>query len=272
MRFDSEWRRLQEAAVAALEERLPPSSEPPARLHEAMRYATLNGGKRFRAVLVMMTGQMFGTSLATLMAPAAAVECIHAYSLVHDDLPCMDDDDFRRGLPSCHKQYDEATAVLVGDALQSLAFHILSNDRNLINLTDRTGALVSTLAEAAGSVGMVGGQMLDIQFESSVSGEIEPVTVHQLKTAKLIQASVRLGALVSDSVTQDEYQALSEYGECVGLSFQFKDDQLDGDALEDDPLGKAVAMRDQALARLRTIDRDTENLENLASFVVSREM
>ncbi len=272
MEFDLEWRRFQEAAVTALEERLPPLSESPAYLHEAMRYATLNGGKRFRAVLVMMTGRMLGTNLELLMAPAAAVECIHAYSLVHDDLPCMDDDDFRRGMPSCHRKYDEATAVLVGDALQALAFHILATDKSLINWPDRISALVSTLAAAVGSTGMVGGQMLDIRFENSPANDIEPLAVHRLKTARLIQASVLLGAQVSQCVTADEYQVLSDYGECLGLAFQFRDDQLDGDALADNPSGRAVEMRDRALARLNTIDRDIEFLQKLAYFVVAREM
>ncbi len=272
MEFDYEWRRLQQAAVTALEERLPSASASPTYLHEAMRYATLNGGKRFRAILVMMTGQMFGTGLERLMAPAAAVECIHAYSLVHDDLPCMDDDNYRRGLPSCHRKYDEATAVLVGDALQALAFQILVSDKSLLNLTGGTGALVSTLAQAVGSTGMVGGQILDIQFENPDSAEIEPITIHQLKTAKLIQASVQLGAQVSEAVTEDEFRALSDYGESVGLAFQFRDDQLDDDALEDNPFAKAVEMRDRALSSLGAIDRDVENLKNLACFVVSREM
>lgn len=272
MTFDTEWHRLQQATVMALEERLPPVSAPPNQLHEAMRYSTLNGGKRFRAVLAMMTGQALGTDIAHLLAPAAAIECIHAYSLVHDDLPCMDDDDYRRGMPSCHKKFNEATAVLVGDALQALAFHILANDKSLINLGDKRGALVATLAEAVGSTGMVGGQMLDIQFEALGPAKVDPLTVHQLKTARLIQASVRLGAQVSDSVTEDEYQALGEYGECVGLAFQFRDDQLDGDALDENPYEKAVQMRDRALQCLGMIDRNTENLEKLAYFVVSREL
>ncbi len=272
MSFEPEWRRLQQAAVTALEERLPSVSETPNELHEAMRYSTLNGGKRFRAVLVMMTGQVFGTDLAHLLAPAAAVECIHAYSLVHDDLPCMDDDDYRRGMPSCHKKYDEATAVLVGDALQALAFQILAGDQSLINLNDRRGSLVSTLAHAVGSKGMVGGQMLDMQFEESAPGEVNPLTVHQLKTARLIQASVRLGALVSESVTKDEYEALSQYGECVGLAFQFRDDQLDGDALDENPYEKAIEMRDRALTHLGMIERNTNHLEKMAHFVVSREL
>ena len=271
MNFEQHWQRYQQAAITALEERLPPVTEPPCRLHEAMRYATLNGGKRFRAVLVMMTGQLFDTELERLMAPAAAMECIHAYSLVHDDLPCMDDDDYRRGMPSCHKQYDEATAVLVGDALQALAFHILSADKSLINLSGKQGLLVSVLAQAAGSTGMVGGQMLDIEFEQA-AGEIDPYTVHQLKTARLIQASVRLGALVSDDVNPEEYQALGDYGEYLGLAFQFRDDQLDGDALADNPIEKAKQMRDQALVRLRMIDRDIDNLEKLADFVITREI
>ena len=234
-----------------------------------MRYATLNGGKRFRAVLTIMTGEMLGVDTELLMAPAAAVECMHAYSLVHDDLPCMDDDDFRRGVPSCHIAYGESTAVLVGDALQTLAFEILANDSNLVNLT-QAGKLVQTLAKAAGSRGMVGGQVMDIDLLDSDQIAIDLTMVHRLKTAKLIQASVRLGALMRGQLDERDFEALSEYGESIGLAFQFTDDYLDEEHQEENLQEKAASQRDQAIAAVRRVNRDTTNLEKIAKFVVDR--
>ena len=269
MSFDQDWKRCQQAVEAALEARLPSADEPPQKLHQAMRYATLNGGKRLRAVLTIMTGEMLGVDTKLLMAPAAAVECMHAYSLVHDDLPCMDDDDFRRGVPSCHIAYGESTAVLVGDALQTLAFEILANDSNLVNLT-QAGKLVQTLAKAAGSRGMVGGQVMDIDLLDSDQIAIDLTMVHRLKTAKLIQASVRLGALMSDQLDERDFEALSEYGESIGLAFQFTDDYLDEEHQEENLQEKAASQRDQAIAAVRRVNRDTTNLEKIARFVVDR--
>ena len=270
MSFDQDWKRCQQAVEAALETWLPSADEPPQKLHQAMRYATLNGGKRFRAVLVIMTGEMLGVDTKLLMAPAVAVECMHAYSLVHDDLPCMDDDDFRRGVPSCHIAYGESTAVLVGDALQTLAFEILANDSNLVNFTTQAGKLVQTLAKAAGSRGMVGGQVMDIDLLDSDLTTIDLTTVHRLKTAKLIQASVRLGALMSDQLNERDYEALSEYGESIGLAFQFTDDYLDEEHQEENLQEKAASLRDQAIRAVQRVNRNTTNLEKIARFVVDR--
>ncbi len=270
MSFDQDWKRCQQAVEAALEAWLPSADEPPQKLHQAMRYSTLNGGKRFRAVLAIMTGEMLGVDTKLLMAPATAVECMHAYSLVHDDLPCMDDDDFRRGVPSCHIAYGESTAVLVGDALQTLAFEILANHSNLVNFTTQAGKLVQTLAKAAGSRGMVGGQVMDIDLLDSDLTIIDLTTVHRLKTAKLIQASVRLGALMSDQLNERDYEALSEYGESIGLAFQFTDDYLDEEHQEENLQEKAASLRDQAIRAVQRVNRDTTNLEKIARFVVDR--
>ena len=270
MSFESDWRRCVDAVNAALDARLPSPRTPPARLHEAMRYATMNGGKRFRAIVVMMTGEILGTDVKLLAPPAAAVECIHAYSLVHDDLPAMDDDDVRRGQPACHIKFGEATAILAGDALQALAFKILSTDADLVTLQERRNILVATLSDAVGSTGMAGGQEMDLAASGAGSMQYDLDTIHRLKTAALIQCSVRLGALVSDSCDKEVYEALGVYGECVGLAFQCKDDALDGENEPEQMLKKASKMRDQAIDALSILKHNTENLERIAEFVVSR--
>ncbi len=270
MSFEKDWKRCQALTEQALEERLPPADLPPQTLHEAMRYATLNGGKRFRATMVIMTGEMLGVDSGLLLPPAAAIECMHAFSLVHDDLPCMDDDDFRRGHPSCHAVYGEAMALLVGDALQNLAMEILSGDPNLLDLQHRTGLLVSTLSKASGSTGLIGGQAMDIA-EAESNGSVDLNTIFRLKTAKLIQTSVRLGALMCENLEQTDYDALSEYGEAVGLAYQYIDDHLDGDHPEENLLETAFDLRDQAISAVRKLNgMDTGNLVQAARFVVER--
>ena len=270
MSFKQEWIRCQKLTEQALEERLPPADLPPETLHEAMRYATLNGGKRFRATLAILTGEMLGVETELLLPCAVAVECMHAFSLVHDDLPCMDDDDFRRGKLSCHAVYGEAMGVLVGDALQSLAIEVLAKDRSLIHLQHKTGNLVAVLSEAAGSTGLIGGQALDIALVES-NGSIDLHTVFRLKTAKLIQSSVKLGALMSDDLDEQDYEALCEYGEAVGLAFQYIDDHLDGEHLEEDLFRKATEFKDQAINAVRRLNgADSSNLVQAAKFVVER--
>ncbi len=270
MSFASDWQRCKKAADIALDVRLPPAAEPPRKLHAAMRYATMNGGKRFRAVLLIMTGEMLNTQTQPLLAPAAAIECVHAYSLVHDDLPCMDDDDYRRGKPACHIEYDEATAILTGDALLTLAFEILAQDQDLVNFDHCKGALIAALAQAAGCRGMAGGQMMDIEYENSGKMAANLNQVHTLKTAKLIQCSVRLGALLSD-VSDNEYECLSVYGENLGLAFQYRDDELDEEHQFQQRMRPAELYRDQAIAALANIDRDTTRLKEVARLVVNRE-
>lgn len=228
---------LRQRVEGALDRRLPPTSEPPQRLHEAMRYATLGGGKRIRACLVYAAGEALGAPHAVLDAPACAVELIHAYSLVHDDLPCMDDDDLRRGRATCHRAYDEATALLVGDALQTLAFEILADDPALTISPAQRARMIATLAHASGSRGMAGGQAIDLAAVGRALSERELEQMHRRKTGALIRASILLGALAQEQAPDASLAALDTYAQNVGLAFQITDDILDveGDA---DTLGK----------------------------------
>jgi farnesyl diphosphate synthase len=212
-------------AEAALASRLPPATEPPARLHEAMRYATLNGGKRVRAALVYASGQALGAPLDRLDAPACAVELIHAYSLVHDDLPSMDNDSLRRGKPTCHVAYDEPTALLVGDALQTLAFETIASDGALDGET--RAQMVGVLAQASGSRGMAGGQAIDLAAVGRTLDYEELRDMHTRKTGALIAGAVRLGVLAAGCRDAKIRAALDDYGRAIGLAFQIADDILD---------------------------------------------
>lgn len=207
-----------------LQQVLPPLDCEPLRLHAAMRYAALGAGKRVRPFLVYAVGGMFDAEELRLDAPAAAVELIHAYSLVHDDLPAMDDDDLRRGRPTCHRAFDEATAILVGDALQTLAFDVLSKTEAL--RADVRLSMLHALAQASGSQGMAGGQALDLAAVGQHLDLAELERMHRLKTGALIAASVRLGALTAeaDSAAQER---LARYARALGLAFQVRDDILD---------------------------------------------
>ena len=201
-------------------------SKAPQQLTEAMQYAVLNGGKRLRPLLVYATGYSIGAPLKNLDIPAAAVELIHCYSLVHDDLPAMDDDDLRRGQPSCHKKFDEATAILVGDALQSLAFSLLAQTTSRINPTQQL-TNIKVLAEAIGAMGMVGGQSLDLQSEGKTLSLEQLIHLHQLKTGALIKASVRLGSIAADFHDENAIYLLEQFALKIGLAFQIQDDILD---------------------------------------------
>lgn len=217
--------------------RLPAVDAMPNQLHEAMRYATLNGGKRVRACLIYAAGESMGASLDALDVPACAVEMIHSFSLVHDDMPCMDDDDLRRGKPTCHKAYNEATALLVGDALQSLAFDLLANDPALAISDEQRLKMVGTLAQASGSFGMAGGQAIDIE---SVGRKLELERLkdmHRRKTGELIRASVVLGALTAPVQDERLMPVMEEFGRAIGLAFQVVDDILDVTA-DTETLGK----------------------------------
>ncbi len=219
--------RYRERVELALAARLPAVSTPPARLHEAMRYAVLGGGKRVRAALVYAAGTALGAGDAALDAPACAVELIHAYSLVHDDLPCMDNDDLRRGKPSCHRAYSETTALLAGDALQTLAFEVLASDPALAVSPARRLEMVSTLARATGAAGMAGGQAIDLAAVGRKLAPDELQDMHARKTGALIHAAVRLGALAAGATDEKALAALDRYGRAVGLAFQIADDILD---------------------------------------------
>ncbi len=205
---------------------LPTATHYPARLHEAMRYAC-DGGKRLRALLVYAAGETLGLSPQTLDAPATAVELIHAYSLVHDDLPAMDDDDLRRGRPTVHKAYDEATAILVGDALQTLAFAVLTRNGATNLGAAQKLAMIDTLAEASGSRGMVGGQAIDLQSEGKNLSLPELETLHIHKTGALIRASLKLACHAAPVLDRTQAEALDRYSKCIGLAFQIQDDVLD---------------------------------------------
>jgi len=207
----------------ALDQQL--SVKEPQQLFNAMRYSTLNGGKRVRAVLLYLTGSLFELSESSLDAPAAAIEMIHAYSLIHDDLPAMDDDELRRGKPTSHIEFDEATAILAGDALQSRAFEILATNDEL-GSRERLNQLAE-LAQASGAAGMVGGQMIDMEATDNRQSVEQLQQMHAMKTGALIRAAVRLGYLASDSASTEQKNALDVYAESVGLAFQIRDDILD---------------------------------------------
>jgi geranylgeranyl pyrophosphate synthase len=230
------WRQRMENALAA---RLPPTTAIPARLHEAMRYSVLGGGKRIRPALLFATAKTLGLTENQVEAAACAIELIHVYSLVHDDLPAMDDDDLRRGRPTCHKAFDEATAVLVGDALQPLAFQLLARDAALPESPEVRLRLVDVLCEASGTFGMVGGQAIDLAQEGQHPTIEQVEDMHARKTGALIRASVLLAAECVPSLDRSLYAALNDFATAIGLAFQIQDDLLDvlGDVTT---LGKAT--------------------------------
>ena len=256
---------------------LPAATTHPATLHGAMRYSVMDGGKRIRPTLVYAAGQAAGATPQSLDRAACAIELIHAYSLIHDDLPAMDDDDLRRGKPSCHRAFNEATAILAGDALQSLAFQILASDVQS-TVTEATRLrMIKTLALAAGSRGMAGGQAIDLAATKQQLNIAELEDMHIHKTGALIRASVVLGALCSPSSAQTEIEKLDHYAKCIGLAFQIRDDILDVEG-EAETLGKNTGM-DQRLekstypsvigldaARQRAAELHTEAIESLAGF------
>jgi farnesyl diphosphate synthase len=228
---------VQAAAEADLDRFLPPASQVPTKLHEAMRYTALGGGKRVRPLLVHAAGALFGADADALARAASAVEMIHVYSLVHDDMPCMDDDALRRGKPTVHVAYDEATALLVGDALQAQAFDVLAGTTTVP--AARTVAMLRLLAEAAGSAGMCGGQAIDLD-SVGLSLTLEQLErMHQLKTGAMLRVSVLLGALAGRDLASHEREALAEYSRAIGLAFQVVDDVLDATA-DSATLGKTA--------------------------------
>ena len=211
----------------ALKQVLPNPKTTPSGLHEAMRYSTLGGGKRIRPILVYASGQAAGVGTEKLDTAACAVELIHTYSLVHDDLPARDDDDLRRNRPTCHKAYAEATAILVGDALQALAFQVLCANNHLHAPAETRLAMLETLTRASGSRGMAGGQALDLAAVGQSLNLTELENLHIHKTGCLIRASVKLGILLNPVLEKAKQQALDHYAKCIGLAFQIQDDILD---------------------------------------------
>jgi farnesyl diphosphate synthase len=224
---------------AELEARLPPIDTHPRRLHEALRYCVLSGGKRVRPALVYATAKSLGLPESSVDGAACAVEFIHAYSLVHDDLPAMDNDDLRRGRPTCHKAFDEATAILVGDSLQVLAFQILASGVGLPKDPQTRLRLVDLLAAGSGTGGMAGGQALDLAAQGRELTLPEVEEMHARKTGALIHASVMMAAACAPNLAVNIKDALDRYARDIGLAFQIQDDLLD---IEGDPslLGKAT--------------------------------
>jgi farnesyl diphosphate synthase len=272
---------------------LPAASIAPQTLHAAMRYSVLDGGKRVRPLLAFAAGELAGAAMHRVSLVAAAVECIHAYSLVHDDMPCMDDDVLRRGKPTCHVEYDEATALLVGDALQSLAFQLLS-EPNLVADPLRQLKMVRLLAVSSGSRGMAGGQAFDLANVGKQINVSELEFMHIHKTGALIRAAVLLGAYCGDSLSDEQLEKLDHYAKCVGLAFQVVDDVLDAEA-DTATLGKtagkdadndkptyvtllgaqaakkmAAELHQDALQSLSDFGDEAQRLRELADFIVQR--
>ena len=293
MDFQSWMTAVQQRTERALENLLPGPDIAPQRLHRAMRYATLGGGKRIRPLLCQAAGELAGADPARLDIAGCAVEMIHAYSRVHDDLPCMDDDVLRRGKPTCHVEYDEATALLVGDALQSQAFLLLS-DHVLADDPRRQLGMLRLLAQAAGSRGMAGGQMIDIQGTGQHLTRAELEFMHVHKTGALIRAAILLGAQCGTPLPEDEMARLDHFAKRVGLVFQVVDDILDAEAStatlgktagKDAAQGKATyvsamglaearemadSLRREARQAIETFGERGRRLHELAHFIVTR--
>ncbi|MDX9740487.1 MAG: polyprenyl synthetase family protein [Gammaproteobacteria bacterium] len=278
----------------ALDRWLPTEDMPPVELHRAMRYATLAGGKYVRPLLVYAAGEIFGADPAALDGPACAVEMIHAYSLIHDDLPAMDDDALRRGKPSCHIAFGEAMAILAGDALQALAFHLLAADPAITADPALRLRMIDTLAVASSSLGMAGGQAIDLAAVGHRLALEDLEDMHLRKTGALISASVSLGALAAGAGDNDALRHLHAYARCVGLAFQIRDDILDiegetavigktsgSDVLACKPtycslLGvdgaraRARSLHEEAVAHLEPFGADARLLREIAGYIVTR--
>jgi len=278
----------------ALEDRLPSGQLLPQKLHQAMRYSVLNGGKRMRPLLTYCTGKTLGIAPEALDGPACAVEFIHVYSLIHDDLPAMDDDDLRRGKATCHVAFDEATAILAGDALQALAFEILAHDPSITATAEGRLKMIIALAKASGSQGMVGGQAIDLQSVGTKLNLPELENMHIHKTGALIRASVTMATLAKADIDSTVATKLDHYAKCIGLSFQVKDDILDEesdtatlgktqgkDKDNDKPtypalLGlagakqKAQELHEKALDSLSIFGKEADLLRDLSLYIIQR--
>jgi geranylgeranyl pyrophosphate synthase len=285
---------VRERTERALDRWIPSARTHPARLHEAMRYSALGGGKRVRPVLVHAGGRAMGAETPRLDGPACAVELIHVYSLIHDDLPAMDDDDLRRGKPTCHKVFDEAMAILAGDAMQALAFQILSVDPDMVPDPARRLRMIELLTRAAGSRGMAGGQAIDLGAVGQVLDIAQLEDMHVHKTGALIRASVLMGALSADRQDEGRLEQLDRFAKCVGLAFQIRDDILDEEG-DTETLGKtqgadralnkptypavigldasreeARVLVDQALGAVEDFGAEADLLRWIARYIVER--
>jgi len=293
--FQEKLTGYQQRVDKALDGYLPVEDPPEHNLAEAIRYSVIGGGKRIRPAMVYAAGEAMGASHEILDIPACAVEMIHAYSLIHDDLPAMDDDDLRRGRPTCHKAFDEATAMLAGDALQALAYEILTRDRDKALSSEHRIDMLRLLTEASGAHGMAGGQAVDLASVGKPLSLKQLEYMHRLKTGALIRASVLLGAMCKADVTEEELEILSNYSHCIGLSFQIQDDILDvisdtetlgkpqgSDEEQSKPtypsiLGldaskkRALDQHEMALECLKPLDSNADTLRQLSAYIVERE-
>ena len=293
--FQTRLETYQKRVNAALDKYLPTEDPPEHKLAEAIRYSVIGGGKRIRPAMVYAAGEAMGVSTNLLDIPACAVEMIHAYSLVHDDLPAMDNDDLRRGRPTCHKAFDEATAMLAGDALQALAYEILAKDDHVELTPEHRIEMLSLLTEASGAHGMAGGQAVDLASVGKQLTLAQLEHMHRLKTGALIRASILLGGMCKQDVSQQEIDILSEYALCIGLSFQIQDDILDvvsdtetlgkpqgSDEKQEKPtfpaiIGleesreRAMQQHQQALKILEPLDEKADSLRQLSAYIVERQ-
>lgn len=275
-----------------LDRLLPPEAEIPSTIHQAMRYSTFAGGKRLRPILTIATGEIFGADERELLPAACSIEMIHTYSLIHDDLPAMDNDDLRRGMPTCHVKFGEAMAILAGDALLTQAFLTLADYET--SDAEKKARVVSEVARAAATArALIGGQVLDIQFEGQPVTGAQLEEIHRAKTGALIRCAVRIGAIIGRA-SEDELKSLTEYGEKAGLAFQVADDLLDETATSEElgkTAGKDAASRKatytalygvdgarrmadrlcrEAIAATQKVRRDTSALSAIARFIVER--
>lgn len=292
--FKDTLNNYQQRVAAALEHWLPRADQQPERLNQAMRYSMNAGGKRIRPLLCYATGAALGVHADKLDGPAVALELIHTYSLIHDDLPAMDDDDLRRGNPTCHKQYGEATAILAGDGMLTHAFTVLAEDASMQQCPETRLRMVQVLANASGVYGMVGGQAIDIAAEGTQLTLAELKNMHAHKTGALIRAAVQLGALSAEGLADEQYEQLTRYAECIGLAFQIRDDILDvisdtetlgkqqgADAAHNKPTytallgleGAQAAAKEahqEALACLNSFGEQAQLLRDIANYIVAR--
>ncbi len=284
----------QQRIEKVLDSVLPPATINPAHLHEAMRYSVLGGGKRIRPLLVYATGEALGIDAHILDIPAAAVELIHVYSLIHDDLPAMDDDDLRHNKLTCHKAFDEATAILAGDALQALSSYLLAHSPQLSIPARQRLHLIELLTMASGSRGMAGGQAIDLMSTGQSLSEPELENMHIHKTGALIRAAVQLAVVAAGETSSHRKEKLDHYAKCVGLAFQVRDDILDIES-DTETLGKpqgadialdkvtypaimglqnarekALHLYTEAITQLDAFGSEADNLRNIADFIVKR--
>ncbi|MEJ2114486.1 MAG: polyprenyl synthetase family protein [Gammaproteobacteria bacterium] len=274
-----------------LNDRMPQAFVSPKTLHKAMRYSVLGGGKRIRPALVYATGEALNTDLASLDCAACAVELMHCYSLIHDDLPAMDNDDLRRGRPTCHKAFDEATAILAGDAMQAQAFTMLASEETSY---EKRVHMIQHLAKSSGSLGMAGGQAIDLASVNKQLNEAQVKTMHTLKTAALIQASVLMAVIASDMNNPEIFSHFAHFSEKVGLAFQIRDDILDiqadtetlgkpqgSDAAQNKPTYPSIVgvehaentannLLQDALSEISHLDDKAENLRAISKYMVTR--